>query len=190
MKKIFKGLSVLVAATALCAGVATATACSGGYNGTYYGEYHYMSQYGVYGMVVEVTVENNIITGVKDITNTDDSYAVSVQKDANGNAQKWTVVSNANPDYGWTENSVSNWTNNESWLLQQYNGKAVADILEISVFTDYAWKLDGSAKEPGTMGQPYNADHNAELQSSGLLITNSTQGSGRLLLAVQNALKK
>ena len=37
MKKVFKGLSVLVASTALCAGIATASACSGGYNGEYIG---------------------------------------------------------------------------------------------------------------------------------------------------------
>lgn len=38
MKKIFKALSILAASTALCAGVAMATGCSG-YNGKYEGEY-------------------------------------------------------------------------------------------------------------------------------------------------------
>ena len=73
MKKIFKGLSILVASTALCGGIAMATACDGGYNGTYTGEYHYESWGQYYGMVVEVTVENNVITKVKDVTNTENA---------------------------------------------------------------------------------------------------------------------
>lgn len=193
MKKVFKGLSILVASTALCAGIATASACSGGYNGTYYGEYHYQSAHGVYGVVVEVSVNNNVITKVKNITNTENEYAVSVQKDAEGNAQKWTYISSANPTYGWSDVKVANWNDNESWLLQQYEGKAVADILDLAVYTKYAYKSDGNGNmvpDIDNPGEPYEKDHNAELLSSGLIITDATQGSGRVLIAVQNALKK
>ena len=73
MKKVFKALAISAASVAMVAGIATATACSGGYNGTYTGGYSYNSKYGVYGIMVEVTVENNIITGVKDITNTEEA---------------------------------------------------------------------------------------------------------------------
>ena len=210
MKKIFKGLAILAATAAVGTGVAFAAGC-GGSDGVYHGEYHYTNAYGaVYGMVVEVTVKNNIITGVKDITNTDDTYAKEVQE-----GKTWTTVSpgwvdkyvaeydenkpynypvkpdigdwglnNAEeiealmPDYyQWTNKQAAVWTTYENWLLQQYAGWSVSDVLDISVFYS-------------PYGEPYSTDHNAELNSSGLIITGSTQGSGRLLLAVQNALKK
>ena len=215
MKKVFKGIAVLAATAAVSTGVAFAAGC-GGSDGKYYGEYHYTNAYGqVYGMVVEVTVENNIITAVKDLTNTDDTHATDIQKGA-----KWTTVSlgwvdyyvanydetkpyeypvkpnigdwgltNADeieplaPDYyQWTNDNAATWTTYENWLLQQYAGWSVADVLDVSVFYD-------------ADGQPYKVtdkcnSYNAQLASSGLLISGSTQGSGRLLLAVQNALSK
>ena len=85
MKKIFKALAISAASVAMVAGIATATACSGGYNGVYEGSYSYTNAYGAtYGMRVEVTVENNIITKVRDLTNTD------LEKQDN---KEWTVVS-------------------------------------------------------------------------------------------------
>ena len=174
MKKIFKGLAIAVAATATCAGIAlAATGCSAGKNGTYYGEYHYENYGHTYGMIVEVKVQNNIITQIPDITNTDNSHAKEIQKDT-----AWVVVSDANPSYGWTDDDVKKWNTYENWLLQQYVGWSVADIIDISVYYD-------------GVGQPYEVKggYNAELSQSGLLITNATQGSGRLMLAVQNALK-
>ncbi len=93
MKKIFKALAISVASLAMVAGIATATACSGGYNGTYTGSYHYTNGRGAtYGMVVEVTVENNIITKIKDITNTEATKTIQ-------NNETWTVVSPAG-NYG------------------------------------------------------------------------------------------
>ncbi|MDE7181614.1 MAG: hypothetical protein K2O41_01100 [Clostridia bacterium] len=159
MKKIFKALAVLAATTAIGAGIGMAAGCSKGYDGVYYGDYHYTNEHGAtYGMKVKVTVENNIIVKVEDVT-----------KGA------YTVVSEAMPDYGWDADSVKNWTDNESWLLQQYEGLAVSDVKAIKV----------NIKETG---EPYSKDKNAGLNENGILITNSTQGSGRLLLAVQNAL--
>lgn len=156
MKKIFKALAVAAASTALCAGIAmTTTGCNAGYNGTYEGEYKYSNYGHDYGIKVRVTVENNIITKVVDIT-----------KGA------YVVVSDANPAYGWTEDAVANWTNNESYLLQKYEGWAVSDILAIQVFI----------KENG---EPYGKTENAAM--SDLMISGATQGSGRLLLAVQAA---
>ena len=103
MKKIFKALAIAAASAAMCVGVAMSTGCTGG-SGTYYGGYHYIGAHSAtpYGMVVEVTVENNIITSVKDITNTDNENAKNIQtykdvidgKEATeATLHSWTVVS-------------------------------------------------------------------------------------------------
>lgn len=200
MKKIFKGLAIAVASTALCAGIATATACSGGYNGTYEGDYHYVNNYGVtYGMKVKVTVENNIITKVEDVTNGAyvtvsegwvnkyvADYNAASEEDKN-NEYKFAVKPIVNdwgvqnveqieaiaPDYyGWTNANEETWNTDEAWLLQKYEGMAVSDVLAIKVYIK-------------TTGEPYSSDKN---DFGELIITGSTQGSGRLLLAVQDAL--
>ena len=158
MKKIFKALAVLAATTAIGAGIGMAAGCSKGYDGVYYGDYHYENHGHDYGMKVRVTVKNNIIVKVEDVTKGD-----------------YIVVSDALPAYGWDDDSIANWTDNESWLLQQYEGLAVSDVIAIKV----------NIKETG---EPYSKDKNAGLNENGILITNATQGSARLLLAVQNAL--
>ena len=119
MKKIFKALSILAASTALCAGVAMATGCSG-YNGKYEGEYSYVSWGHTYGMSVEVTVENNIITKVVDTTAVKHS--------------DWVVVSNPpTPESPWNDEAKANWVNNEAWLLQKYEGLSVTEVIEKKV---------------------------------------------------------
>lgn len=187
MKKIFKGIAILAATAAVGTGVAFATGC-GGTDGTYHGEYHYMGAHGsVYGIVVEVTVKDNIITKVKNLTNSDDAYAKSVQK-----GESWTFVSAAMPDYGWDKDSVANWTSHENWLMQQYEGRSVAEVMDVKVYTDYAYKSNGNGgyvQDYGTMGEPCAKEFNSELLDSGLIIVDATQGSGRVLLAVQDALK-
>lgn len=197
MKKVFKALSILVATTALSAGIAVAaTGCSSGYDGTYTGDYHYVGAHGgTYGMKVKVTVENNIITKVEDVTG--DAYtAVSTPWEVYRESIGMSGVEEAPAWYNWTQSNADNWTNHENWLLQQYVGWSVADVLDIDVFTDTGY-VEGSTagtyeRVPGTKGEPYATagGWNAELQSSGLLITGATQGSGRLLLAVQDALSK
>ncbi len=83
----------------------------------------------------------------------------------------YTQLSPANPDYGWTDENRQNYLNNEQSLLNAYSGKKVQDILAMSVATD-------------NIGQP------TSVSDSSLLISGATQSSGRLLLAVQNALGK
>ncbi|MDE5722498.1 MAG: hypothetical protein K2I30_07180 [Clostridia bacterium] len=157
MKKIFKALAVLAATTAIGAGIGMAAGCSKGYDGVYYGEYHYPNAWNPtgthYGMKVRVTVENNIIVKVEDVTK-----------------GEYIVVSD-----GWTDKDI--WTADESYLLQKYEGLAVSDVLAIQVFLEEG-------------GQPYARDKNSALGENGILITNATQGSCRLLLAVQDALGK
>ncbi|MDE7306896.1 MAG: hypothetical protein K2N33_05845, partial [Clostridia bacterium] len=212
-----------------------------------------------YGMVVEVKVEKNIITSIKNITNTDAAKDIQTYKDvrdgveaAEATYHAWTVVSpgwedNFNnsakywalytteddelkggsyedgakyyknlekghegeyikwdgetlPDpaatkiysYGWTNANASEWSDHESWLMQQYVGWSVADVLAINVYTDYGYALTegGRVLDKNSKGEPYKTSFNSELSSSGLLVTGATQGSGRLLLAVQNALSK
>ena len=196
MKKIFKSMAILAATAAVGAGVGVAAGCNVGTNGTYYGEYHYLGEHGVvYGFVAEVTVENNIIKSVKNLTNSNNEYAKKVQE-----GKTWAFVSGVG--YGWTEDNLNNWEDHEKWLMQQYNNWSVADILAIPVYTDYAYTpaldADGNPimgeygptykQDFNTMGEPCKADWNKDLVESGLLISEATQGSGRVLLAVQNAL--
>ena len=244
MKKIFKGIAILAAAATVGTGLALATGCSGKEE-TLIGEYHYIGGHGTkpYGVVVEVKVKNNQITGIKEITNTDAAKQYQTYKDVVDGKEvgdayyhEWTVVSlgwedyvdaNGGPMgytfwaypgvdfsamsdkekeqyvydnplswYGWTNKAASNWTNHESWLSQQYVGWSVADIMNLNVYTDYGYSLtkndDGEivvgSVDKASKGEPYGVDFNADLSNSELLITGSTQGSGRLLLAVQNAL--
>ncbi len=259
MKKIFKALAISAASVAMVAGIATATACSGGYNGVYEGSYHYTNEYGAtYGMRVEVTVENNIITKVKDITNLDLDKQGGIAKkwDATVNANvyelkdsgvTWTTVSEGwskyflkspwvlytaeeagttgsglyyketdktsgtvtyhewdgktvvpiektKGGYGWTDSNEKTWNDHISWLLQQYEGWSVADVLDISVYTKYGYSVNSEDAtklviDNNVTGEPYGKDYNGALASSNLLITGSTQGSGRLILAIQDALK-
>ena len=222
MKKIFKGIAVLAATAAMGTGLALATGC-GTANETVVGYYAYDSWSNVYGIVVEVTVENNIITKVVDVTNShvDDAgkgkieYVIkgaTAADDKKVDNTQWHVVSTAweeyvfmpwnaklltdeikakiaadptyiptpeecNFSYSWFNSDVKNWNTYEAWLLQQYEGLSVADVLDMKV------NINNS-------GEPYAADHNPDMVTNNLLIANATQGSGRLLLAVQNALGK
>ncbi|MBD5632422.1 MAG: hypothetical protein HDP34_04255 [Clostridia bacterium] len=212
MKKVFKALAVAAASLALGAGIGVSAGCSAGYNGVYEGDYHYTNAYGVvYGMKVKVTVENNIITKVEDVT--DGAYVTVSEGWVNYYVANWKRYEAGQGDkpgdvtpeydqygavteasaaqisaiyhnwYKWENSSEANWTDNEAWLLQQYEGMAVADVLDIKVYIK-------------TTGEPYeqkdnnNQARNPYLAENGILIAGSTQGSGRLLLAIQDALSK
>ncbi|MDE7439340.1 MAG: hypothetical protein K2N23_02385 [Clostridia bacterium] len=199
MKKLFKGIAILAATAAVGTGAAFVAGC-GGTDGEYIGHYAYANEHNAaYGIVVKVTVKNNIIEKVEDVTHTyGDGKAFSITfnevlienwapvRDEHGNWKRtdtvqtvynadWHTVSA--PGYGWSEESYEDWLNKESWLLQQYEGKSVAEVLAIKVFYD-------------ENGEPYSTKDNAEFATSGLVMTGATQGSGRLLKAVQNALSK
>ena len=75
---------------------------------------------------------------------------------------------------GWDDKAI--WTDNIDGLLKKYEGRTVEDVLAATVTVS-----DGSAGSPA--GQPES------VSESELAISGATQGSGRLLLAVQNALK-
>ena len=164
MKKIFKGIAVLAATAAVGTGLAFATGC-GGKDGKYIGKYSYVNYGHTYGVCVEVTVVNNIITRVEDITK------------SNPETKDWVSVSDANPAYGWSDEAVANWNTNEEWLLAQYEGWSVADVLDLRAYVK-------------TGGEPYSEDKNVDAVESSLVISGATQGSVRVLLAVQDALGK
>lgn len=71
----------------------------------------------------------------------------------------------------WTQENIDNWVNNLNSLLAKYEGKTVEEVLAINV----------PVGDTGAPETPQTYD--------GLVITGATQSSGRLLLAVQNALK-
>ena len=115
------------------------------------GEYSY-SNYGTqYGVKVKVVLNGDVIAGVAIVPG------------------EYTQISSANPDYGWTDENIQNYLNNEAALLAAYVGKSVGAVITMSV----------SVNEKGEpTGVP----------DSSLLISGATQSSGRILLAVQDAL--
>ena len=102
--------------------------------------------------------------------------SVEVQNDEKGERIRkvtiidsgYTQLSGANPDYGWTDEDRQVYIDGEQALLDSYRGKDVVEVLSMDVDTD-------------AVGQPTSVD-------SSVSITGATQSSGRLLLAVQDAL--
>ena len=150
------------------AGVCLAGAlCAGGFalsgcawtTETVEGDYHYVVNYGT-----EITY------GVK--------VNVEIQSDDKGDRirnvtiveSNYKQLSDANPSYGWTDENRQNYLDNEQALLNAYRGLYVNDVLAMDVVTDAS-------------GVP------SSVSDDSLLISGATQSSGRLLLAVQDAIK-
>lgn len=150
MKKMTKIIAGVAAVATLACGTAAMAGC-GDKGQTYTGEYHYNKYGHEYGIKVNVTLKGEKIAKV----------AVA--------ESEYVSLSDANPDYGWTEAKRQVWTDGLNGLLNAYKGKTVADILAVTV------GLDG--QEPTTVSE------------SSVKLTGCTQGSGRLVLAVQNALE-
>jgi hypothetical protein len=87
----------------------------------------------------------------------------------------YTVVTSS-----WANKSI--WENGVSGLLESYEGKTVAEVNAVTVTTDAETVGSADTYFSSTKGQP------TAVSDSNYVITGSTQGSGRLLLAVQNAL--
>lgn len=152
MKKFTKIMTAL-AVIGCSACVAAFAGCSK--DSSYTGEYQYTASGTNYGIKVSVTVDSdNVITSVKKV---DSDYV---------------DVTEALPDYGWTQENVDNWNNNLDALLKSYEGKTVEEVLALTVTVSESGAPSTDSEELG-----------------GLIITGATMGSGRLLLAVQDALK-
>lgn len=142
MKKIFK---TVVAGSALACALCLA-GCGGGAK-TYTGDYHYDTEYGVYGVKVEVEVMNGI---VKDVD----------------------IVSSGYEEVTDIWEGKENYLQNRETMLKSFEGKSVEEILSYTVSTE----SDGTP---------------AQISAGSLkVVTGATQCSGRLILAVQDALKK
>ena len=151
--KIAKIAASVCLAGAVCAGCAALSGCAWTTQ-TAEGEYHY-TNYGVeYGVKVSVEVQNDEKgERIRKVTIIDSGY---------------TQLSDAKPDYGWTDEDRQVYIDGEQALLDTYRGKDVVEVLSMNVNTD-------------AIGQPTSAD-------SSVTISGATQSSGRLLLAVQDAL--
>ena len=126
--------------------------------------------------------ETNIVQGEYHYTNYGVDYgvkvSVEVQTDSRGDRIRkvtiadsgYTQLSPANPDYGWTDENRQNYLDNEQALLNSYRGLYVADVMAMEVVTN-------------AVGEPTGVDKS-------VVIAGATQSSGRLLLAVQDALKQ
>ncbi len=84
----------------------------------------------------------------------------------------------SSPMNAWTQNDVNQWNNGLYDLTTQYRGKSVSYLLEQTV------AVKESGEPVAKIGEGFIAYDN------NLIMTGATIGSGRLLLAVQNALGK
>lgn len=141
MKKIFK----TIATGAAFASALVLAGCGGG-SSRYTGDYHYDTEYGVYGVKVEVEVQNGI---VKDVD----------------------IISSGYEEVTDIWEGKENYLKNRESMLDSFEGRSVEEILSYTV-----------SKE---------ADGTPVSLSAGSLkvVTGATQCSGRLILAVQDALK-
>lgn len=162
MKKLFRLLSVGCLAGALCAGGFAIASCADG-NPVVEGEYYY-ANYGVkYGVKVSVEIQHEAKGDrIARVTVLDSDY---------------TQLSPANPDYGWTDANRQKYLDNIQRVLNKYRGMYVVDALCLKAEVDY----NRQPVEITEGGEPISGDGT-------ILITDATQSSGRLLLAVQDAL--
>ncbi len=117
------------------------------------------------------------VTGEYQYTAWNTNYGVKVNVLVKGG--KIAKVAIVESDYvevtdSWTDKAT--WTNGVAGLLAKYEGKAVADVLAITVNTD-------------ENGAPVTADKD-NFTYADYNLAGATQGAGRVLLAVQNALAK
>lgn len=121
------------------------------------------------------------LEGAYSYTNYGNTYGAKVLVTLHGNKISEVLMLNANdwvvatgPSV-WTDETTRNkYINNESHMLKAYQGHTVDEVLSWTVTTD-------------TIGQPLSIDDAADPY---VLCSGATQSSGRLLLAIQDALKK
>lgn len=165
MKRMTKLLAVLAVGAVAAAGVVGLAACGEkGISGSAKGEYSYESYGHTYGIKVEVTVENGKITKVERLEHDWVEATDTVMGDWDGGA-------NYNKEI-----------NNE---LKKFNGLSVDDVLDLEVAVT-------EAGAPETQKSDGEANPNFKplvIGDTNLVLTGSTQSSGRLVLAVQDALE-
>ncbi len=138
---------VLAIQNAICGGPSTSTM-------TYTGSYSYDSYGSTYGVKLDVTLTGCLISDITLYSDTETG---------------WVSLSDAYPDYGWTEDNRDNWTDNLDKLLESFYGMSADEVGAIS------------ATIAGVVGEEDAVDDD-------YMITGATQGSARVVLALQNAL--
>lgn len=172
MKKLTKVVAGLALGAVMVAGVAAVAGCAQPMNGEAEGEYHYANAWAPtspdYGVKVKVTVENDIIKSVE-----------IVESDYVQATPSWVA--------GGSEGATAYTNGGEEELLEKYVGLNVNDVLsmEIAVNED---KSPVSNNSDGTVNEDFDAD-TFKTGDTSLLVSGATQSSGRILLAVQNAIK-
>lgn len=160
------GKIALAAAVAATFGIAAVSGC-GAETREYTGDYHYV-QYGTtYGVKVNVVVQS-------------DSKGDRIRKVTVADSE-YVEASPADGDYPYVDNPK--WFENRQAVLNEYRGKYVADVLAANV----ALQASGAPQpiKNGDDANPYFSNF-----GEGYIVTGATQCSGRLMLAVQDALKK
>ena len=160
-----KLLAVLAVGAVATAGVVGLAACGEkGISGSAKGEYSYESYGHTYGIKVEVTVENGKITKVERLKHDWVEATETVSGDWDGGA-------NYNKEI-----------NNE---LKKFNGLSVDDVLDLEV----AVTEKGAPETQKTNGEANPNFKPLVIGDTNLVLAGSTQSSGRLVLAVQDALE-
>lgn len=135
-------------------------------------------------MALSACSSGEVYTGEYGYTQYGTNYGIRVQVAVDDGKIKALKVASSDyvsvsePMGEWTEEDANNWKNGLSDLLKAYEGRTVDEVLAMQV----AVSEDGAPLVKGDEGF-VNYDN-------GLIISGSTLGSGRLLLAVQNALKQ
>lgn len=149
----FRNFLAVSALTVSCGAMVFAGCGGGNETKTVEGDYHYVTDYGTYGVKVSVEVEDSSVGyKIKKVSLIDCDY---------------TVTTSA--QYGFADEAK--WNGGLNALLDVYSGRTVSSVLEKKVTTD-------ASSAP------------TAVSDSAFVIAGVTQSSGRLLLAVQNALKK
>ena len=158
-KRFVKTVAGVCLAGALCAGGFALSGCAWTTE-TVEGDYHYVVNYGT-----EITYGVKVNVEIQSDDKGDRIRSVTIVE-----SDDYTQLSDANPSYGWTDENRQNYLDNEQSLLNAYRGLYVNDVLAMDVVTDAS-------------GVP------SSVSDDSLLISGATQSSGRLLLAVQDAIK-
>ncbi len=148
MKKI---LSIVVALVMMMS-VITLVACDS--SETFTGEYSYTAYGMTYGAKVDVVMTGGVISNLKLYTDEE---------------TEWVGLSDAYPDYGWTDEARQVWLDGVNNLMLSFVGMTADEVAGISAVIG---GVNGAADS-------VDSDFN---------VTGATQSSARVVLAIQNAI--
>ena len=161
-----KKLLVIALVVVMAFAVVAFAAC--GVSGEADGEYKYVSPYdstgaSYYGVKVHVVVKNNVITEVKVTEDTATLF---------------------NASSSWDDKSI--WQNGQAAFLESFVGLTVDEVNAITV-TCQTETVGSGWSYSSVEGQPTKVDG---APSALKVVAGATQSSGRVILAVQNALSQ